>query len=285
MLLKIILFLMLGLGVAVVGGLSWTMLAATPASAPPPPLRSRVLAAATALHAGTLIKPADLDAAEMLPADVPLDATRDSPSARAALTGAMILHSMAAGQPIMTADLVRPGDHGFLAAVLSPGMRAVTVAVDAVSGTAGLIWPGDRVDVILTQTMDDAAPGSGHRIAAQTVLSDTRVIAIDQQLGQGQLPDGVPPPANRTATLEVTPNQVERVLVAVKLGRLSLSVLSAQHKPEDPATQLSDAARPSHSVTWESDVSPAISHSEPQAPPALVVHVFQGTADDKEFHF
>jgi pilus assembly protein CpaB len=282
-LLRVILFIMLGLGVTVVGGLSWTLLAPTPSSAPPPPLRTRVLAAATALRAGTLIKPQDLDAAELLPADVPADATRDSPAARAGLTGAMILHSMVPGQPILSANLVRPGDHGFLAAVLSPGLRAVTVAVDSVSGTAGLIWPGDRVDVVLTQTMDDALPGSGHRVAAQTVLSDTRVIAIDQQLVQGQLPDGVPPPANRTATLEVTASQVERILVAVKLGHLSLSVLSAQRPPEDPAAA-SSAAHPPPSVTWASDVSPAATRVEPPAPP-IQVHVFQGSADDKEFHF
>ena len=51
---------------------------------------------------------------------------------------------------------MRPGDHGFLAAVLAAGMRAVTVGVDATTGAAGLIWPGDRVDLILTQTIQAA---------------------------------------------------------------------------------------------------------------------------------
>ena len=84
---------------------------------------------------------------------------------------------------------MRPGDHGFLAAVLKQGMRAVTVGVDAVSGTAGLIWPGDRVDVILTQSMDDPKLPPGRRVAAETVLQDARVIAIDQVLVQGGVPD------------------------------------------------------------------------------------------------
>ena len=56
------------------------------------------------------------------------------------------------------ADVLRPRDRGFLAAVLAPGTRAVSIAVDPVSGVGGLIWPGDRVDVILTQEI----PASRH---------------------------------------------------------------------------------------------------------------------------
>jgi pilus assembly protein CpaB len=104
----------------------------------------------------------------------------------------MIRRSVSEGQPILPSDVVRPGDHGFLAAVPGPNMRAITVAVDAVSGTAGLIWPGDRIDLILTQMLDDPALAAGRRVAAETVLSDVRVIAVDQQIVQGQAP--WPPP-------------------------------------------------------------------------------------------
>jgi pilus assembly protein CpaB len=108
---------------------------------------------------------------------------------------------------------MRPGDHGFLAAVLTPGWRATAVAVDAVSGTAGLIWPGDHVDLILTQEISQQAgapQASGNRIAAETVLKDVRVIAVDQQLVQGAAGangEG----GSKTVTLEVTPEDVERV--------------------------------------------------------------------------
>ena len=74
-------------------------------------------------------------------------------------------------------DVLRPTDGGFLAAVLAPNHRAVSVAVDAVSGTAGLIWPGDRVDLILTQTNDEAGVPLGRRTFGETVLRDLRVIA------------------------------------------------------------------------------------------------------------
>jgi pilus assembly protein CpaB len=229
----------------------------------------------------------------MLRSEAPAGTVIDGPQQRGSLTGAMVRHTLGEGQPILPDDIVRPGDHGFLAAVLQPGMRAITVAVDAVSGTAGLIWPGDRVDVVMTQALDDPALSSGHRIAAQTILSGARVIAIDQQLVQGQPAEGTAAPPNRTATLEVTPAQVERVLVAGKLGHLSLAVLSAERSTVEaaPATppvyttaKAAAAAGVGAGVTWGSDVSPALSTADAHAPPVLM-HVFQGDADPKDFHF
>jgi pilus assembly protein CpaB len=173
---------------------------------------------------------------------------------------------------------MRPGDHGFLSAVLEPGMRAVTVGVDATTGAAGLIWPGDRVDLILTQTIQEAAMPIGHRVAAETVLADVRVIAINQQLVQGADAGGGDGQA-RTVTLEVTQDQAERVSVATRLGRLSLAVRSAEASP-------AASARPSSgpNTTWAVDVSPALG-AEPPAPTQNTIHVYQGSADAKEFKF
>ena len=86
----------------------------------------------------------------------------DTPAARTELFGAMVRRNLATGDVVLSADALNPGDRGFLAAVLGPGMRAVTVGVDAVSGLAGLIWPGDRVDLILTQSQEgtEVAPGA-----------------------------------------------------------------------------------------------------------------------------
>ena len=99
-------------------------------------------------------------------------------------------------------DVMRPGDHGFLAAVLLPGMRAVTVGVDAITGTAGLIWPGDRVDLILTQRSWNAACRSGHRVAAETVLTDVAGDRHRPAARPGAHSIGSEQPA-RTVTLEV----------------------------------------------------------------------------------
>ncbi len=305
MLLRIALFAMLAFGVVGGGAFAWKLLvlqAAVPvADADPAPLATKaaMLVAARSLRAGSLIKPEDLAAQEIVRADLPPGASLDAPQSRSSLTGAMVRRSLGEGQPILPADVVHPGDHGFLAAVLGPNMRAITVAVDAVSGTAGLIWPGDRVDLILTQAMDDPSLVAGHRVAAETVLSDARVIAVDQQIVQGQAPDGATAPANRTATLEVTASQAERVLVAGRLGKLSLSVLAADRRVDgavqaavSPAPALltpsaiaaSPGGRPvGASVTWAGDVSPALGGASRTAP--AKVQVFQGSADSKEFHF
>ncbi len=192
------------------------------------PAKIAVLAAARPLRAGSLLKPEDLAAKEILVSDRSADMSADTPDARRALSGAMVRRSLSEGEPIRTSDVMRPGDHGFLAAVLQPGMRAVTVAVDATTGAAGLIWPGDRVDLILTQTIQAAAMPLGHRVAAETVLSNVRVIAIDQQLVQGADANQTDNQA-RTVTLEVTQEQAVSVSVATRLGRLSLSVRSADH--------------------------------------------------------
>ena len=259
----------------------------------------RPLVAAHPLRAGSLVKPDDLAAFDMAIAEIPPGASADTPQSRGKLVGALIRRSLGENQPILPADVVHTGDHGFLAAVLGPDMRVVTVAVDAVSGTAGLIWPGDRVDLILTQALDDASMSVGHRVAAETVLNDARVIAVDQQIIQGQAPapDGNAP-VNRTATLEVTASQAERVLVAGRLGKLSLSVLSAERKADARATPVgarvpailapmpvaAAVARPGSTITWTGNVSPALGSDAIHTAP-VKIQVFQGGADMKEFHF
>jgi pilus assembly protein CpaB len=259
------------------------------------PTKVSVLVAARSLRAGSLLKPEDIASKDVLDADEPSGASLDTAQNRSSLTGAMVRRTLADGQVLLPQDLVRPGDHGFLAAVLGPNMRAVTVAVDAVSGTAGLIWPGDRVDLILTQTMDNPALAAGKRVAAETVLSDARVIAIDQQIVQGQAPDGTVAQANRTATLEVTAAQAERVLVAGRLGKLSLSVLSADRAGADQVSQQPTAPAGSVGadtsgkqatgpVTWAGDVSPALD-ADASRSPAPAVHVFSGGSDGKDYHF
>ena len=313
MLLRVALFVMLAIGIVGAGATAWIVFAASGdapaagAAAEPPVPKLHMLITAHTLRAGALIKPEDLAAREILSTDVPANASRDTPQIRGTLTGAMIRRNLGEGQLILPDDVVHPGDHGFLAAVLGPNMRAITVAVDVVSGTAGLIWPGDRVDVILTQALDDPNLGAGRRVAAETVLSDARVIAVDQQMVHGQAPDGSVAPANRTATLEVTPAQAERVLVAGRLGKLSLSVLSADRRMDDTSAvanqpvsvsrqksgspPVADASprsvvpgKLSTGVTWAGDVSPALGSGETRTAPVLV-HIFQGGSDSKEFHF
>jgi len=278
MMLRLAFFILMAVGLLGFGTVAWISTRPPPAAAAAAsaaPVSRTVLVAARAVPAGSLLKPEDLTG-KQIPVSMPglADANDDSPDVRRNLVGAMVRRSLAQGDIVRNSDVMRPGDHGFLAAVLEPGMRAVTIAVDDTSGSAGLIWPGDRVDVILTENISGANLMPGHNVAAETVLSDARVIAIDQQIIQGAV--STPDKLAKTVTLEVTELEAERVSVAVRLGRLSLSVRSAEA-----------AQRPVHQpsaikTTWAVDVSPALGDAAP-TPPDNVVRVYQGGGDVKEF--
>jgi pilus assembly protein CpaB len=134
------------------------------------------------------------------------------------------------------------------------------------------------VDLILTQTIAEANLPIGHRVAAETVLANARVIAIDQQIMQGAVSSATPDSQAKTVTLEVTEEQAERISVATRLGRLSLSVRSADN------SQRSAQPTSGTNTTWADDVSPALGATTPP-PPDNVIRVFQGGGDVKEFRY
>jgi pilus assembly protein CpaB len=267
------------LGLGFIGFATTRSPTVTAAAKPPPPVTVHVLAAMKDIPAGNLIKPGDLASKEILISAAPSDATLDNEEERRGLVGAMLRRGLSTGEVIHLADALRPGDHGFLASVLKGDMRAVTVGVDAISGTAGLIWPGDRVDLILTQTLPDAVVLAGRRIVAETIVSDVRVIAIDQRMVEGAANSG-PTPDARTVTLEVNKIDAQGVQVAVRLGRLSLSV-----RPADESSE-SRGERHAPTTTFASDVSPALS-ADLVPPPATTttIKVWSSTGDGKDFKF
>jgi pilus assembly protein CpaB len=232
-----------GLGLALIASLNSApapqpVAASLPAPPPPAPVvMHHVITASRAVRAGTLLLVEDLATRDVAEGDEPAGSFPDTIASRDRLRGAMVRRTLNADEIILSGDVLRPGDRGFLAAVLRPGMRAITVGVDPVSGTAGLIWPGDRVDLVLTQTSDDKDQPIDRRVFSETVLSDVRVIAVDQQMvqgGQGSTSGGAAP-ANRTVTLEASPFDAEKVTTAARLGKLSLVVRSAAGEAEDVA--------------------------------------------------
>jgi pilus assembly protein CpaB len=281
MILRLALFALMALGLLGFGTVAWISahpLSMRGTSQSAPAAKRMVLAAARDVRAGTLLKAEDLASKELTAEGAKQDplAIADSSETRRGLVGGMVRRALAAGDILRPADVLRPGDHGFLAAVLQPGMRAVTVGVDSISGTVGLIWPGDRVDLILTQSSDDPRLPEGRRVAAETVLQDTRVIAIDQQLVQGVDPGIAEANKTHTVTLEVTGEQAERVQVAARIGRLSLAVRAAEQSNQ------AVAAQPLVPV-WAGDVSRALTTTPAPAP--NILHLYRGTADGQEFHF
>lgn len=142
------------------------------------------------------------------------------------LIGTVVRNEVTAGQPITQGALVRPGDRGFLAAALGPGMRAVTVPVSAQSGVAGFVFPGDRVDLVLTQEVEGGGDGPP-LFASETIVRNLRVLATDQRTTNEPNDDGeVEVIVSNTVTVEATPRIAEKIAVAQTIGQLSLSLRS-----------------------------------------------------------
>lgn len=197
--------------------------ASTPrVEAAPIPQGPKVLVAQRALPTGTIIT-ADALGFQMWPEELVKDAYfLDGESDISKLLGTVVRHPITAGEPVTQGSLVSPGDSGFLAAALGPGMRAVTVPVSAKTGVAGFVFPGDRVDLVLTQSVK-GEDGQSLK-ASETILRNLRVLATDQSTTQETVDGKTVVRAFRTVTLEVTPKIAEKVAVAQTIGTLSLSL-------------------------------------------------------------
>ncbi len=181
--------------------------------------------------------------------------------------GAVARRHMLKGEPINEQVLVQSNEGGFMSAVLKAGMRAVSIAVDSTTGNAGFIFPGDRVDLIITHSVemeatDDSSPEPV--LASETFIEDVRVLAVDQQLDN---------PTNtailaKTVTLEVSKRQAEKINVAKDLGKISLSLRSLATDEDDAAL----ASAESHfNFTRDSDVSNILSPRHSSASKVVVI--------------
>lgn len=237
-----------------------------------------VLVAARAVPAGTILKAGDLRwqrwpeeglDPNFLIRDKGADLQRDA-------VGRVVLRGFAAGEPITAQRLLKPGDAGFLAAALTPGMRAVSVRIDAVSGDAGFIIPGDHVDVMLAERFpivgsdSDAAHTGGLRPnqkqVSSIVLRDVRVLAIDQDMHDMDNK----PKVGSTATVEVMPKEAQKLSLATQMGVLFLALRSLAKD---------DTPEKDGSVVQDIDVSPFLKQvaRRPRGETG-VVHVYHGAA-------
>lgn len=148
----------------------------------------------------------------------------DDPKARA--IGQVARRPLAEGEPFAVSATFAKDGTGILAGLLSPGMRAVSISISNASAVSGFIVPGDRVDVVLAadfQRADSEAAGKGGgaivRYAAETVLTDVKVLAVDQQFAKGKDASTI---QGKTATLEVAPAQAEILAATSLMGQLSL---------------------------------------------------------------
>lgn len=224
------------------------------------PKLKKVFVAAKELTAGTIITDDMLTRMEVTLAALTDQMIVADAAGDAFLRGSVARQTLPSGVPIARSAIVQVGDGGFLAAVLPRGKRAITIAIGEVAGLNGLVMPGDRVDVILTYSV--GSDESSFR-ASETVLSNIRILALDQRLGAGDEKKGkgdkVPVPAS--ATLEVTPAQAELVSLASDLGSLKLALNSVREGETDATTPIASSllaglTRPEpRRLTLESDVT------------------------------
>jgi pilus assembly protein CpaB len=225
---------------------------------------TRYLVAARSLKAGTLTRDEDFRSEPL--DSVPSGTIRDTTDDRTRLQGSLVRKNLDAGSPITSESVLLRGDRGFLASVLEPGTRAVSIKVDAESGVSGLIKPGDYVDVLLTQVAANA--DVARRALSETLLQNVRIIAIDQEIVQGGGANNAATAAKvaQTVSLQLAPEQVKRIAVAKNLGTLSLAMRSA--------VELRDTA---DSRTISScDVSPEIARQNALAGQSAAVVVYGG---------
>jgi pilus assembly protein CpaB len=219
-----------------------------------------VLVAASDLPAGTLLQDKHLRWQIWPSKAVPetyimKPETETSPSPIQDTVGAVVRKGIATGEPVTRGRILKPGDRGFLAVVLRPGYRAMSIQVTPTSGISGLVFPGDRVDLILTH----AVPRGGkERRASETILTNVRVLALDQtindQSGEARI--------FKNATLELTPKQTEMLTVLSEIGRITLSLRSLAKDEEefqrlvnsdDPLAEGDPTRGLTH--TWDTEVS------------------------------
>lgn len=263
----------------------------------PPPASTQVLVAAKDLPSGTIIQANSLvfrswpeDGVDQTAYVVQGSGTVEE------FDGAVVRAGIRSGEPIIRTNMIKRGESGFMAAVLKPGMRAVSLPINATTGVAGFVFPGDYVDLVLAHVVnieDKEGQARAHNVS-ETILHNIRVIGVDQRAGdQDQAPA-----VGNVVTVETTPEQAESITLAQRMGELRLVLRplakegeavganpSENGKPSDVtdinATALSD--RDQRTFTLDSDLSqiisaPGGSTSKDGAPAVTSVQVVRGTS-------
>lgn len=225
-----------GVLVAALAVLAVRSIAPTPATQPEVAqvATTRILVAADTIPAGSFVRPEQHLKWEEWPQERVSNAPylTEADTSAEDFANAVARRTIFAGEPIAGGALVRAGEGGFMSAVLAPGKRAVSISVNSTTGNAGFIFPGDKVDLILTHSVTGMGTES---FVSETFVEDIRVLAVDQMLDN---------PENKallakTVTVEVNPQQAEAINVATEMGKISLSLRSLAAD-----TQTADAAMP-----------------------------------------
>lgn len=189
----------------------------------------KIYVAGRSLHEGDMIQPGDIVLQEWPQKSINPNYIKEGTINPGDLIGSIVRGHFEEGEPIIAADLIKPGEKGILAAIVSRGKRAISIDVTAQSASSGLIAPGDYVDVILSKSV--TLKGGVQQGESKVVAPNVKVIAIDTQLTDTHVK---PKTAPHVATLEVTPAEAEHITAAIKEGTLSLSLHSIEKSTVAP---------------------------------------------------
>jgi pilus assembly protein CpaB len=218
---RIIAVLVLVFGVALAGGALFFAseyfkeLNASMANRDQGPETVRVLVAKQALGYGTTLQPGNLQWVEWPKSAVPPGAFTSVEE----LLGEkgdqrrIVLRSIEPGEPVLEGKITKFGESPRMSMNLGAGMRAVTISIDAVSGVAGFVAAGDRVDILLTRTQQG-------QLVSSVILQDITVIAVDQRANS----ETIRARLGSTVTVEVDTVQAQKLALARQVGKLSLTL-------------------------------------------------------------
>jgi pilus assembly protein CpaB len=215
-------------------------------AAKPAPMQDHIVTAAIEIPLGTKIEQRHLAMIDMIPGKAPQGAFHDF----ANVVGKVASSSLIAGEILLAPRLADANGGSALASVVQTNMRAVTVRVDDVVGVAGFLLPGNRVDVIATEK-----DGSGNQVHATTILSNVKVLAVDQSAAA----DSSQPVVVRAVTLEVSPPDAEILLKGKTAGSIQLTLRNPLDET-DARTKRQEPPPPK--VTVVKVAAPAIRHEQ-----------------------
>ena len=210
-----------------------------------------ILVAKSDIQLGSALKPEDLSWQPWPSAAAGPQFIRKNarPGALDEFKGAIARAPFVSGEPIREQKLIKADGSGFMSAILSPGMRAISTDISPETGVGGFILPNDRVDVLLTRRDADSQKQSGgDGFVSETVLRNVRVLAIDQTVEEK---NGQKVVVGKTATLELAPRQTETLALSRQRGTLSLALRSlAESRPSARTSADDEPDRASGSVNF-----------------------------------
>lgn len=183
----------------------------------------QVLVAAHDIAEGAALAPSDVAVALFPTPSLAPSFIRVSqqPSAQADMVGAVARRAFAQGEPITTNGVLQPNGHGFMAAVLQPGYRAVAIEINPQTSAGGFIQPNDHVDVLVT-ARDNS--GGADAVSSDIVLRDVRVLALGDKTQPQTTGDHPETVEASVAVLELTPEEARSLALADEMGTISLAL-------------------------------------------------------------